>query len=176
MVRDGVKGAISRRHPLMAVMLAAVIGFPVVLVQSSAVHVASAATSTDLRLDVIAARDSSLRPPRGTDDCAPYRGMHLLTPFAGTPTPPPGCSSTPGAFTYKWIINEDNTGDPHQASTEAGIDAGDSTVDGSDVCRPQTATNPDGDPLFPGELRMAVDPSCRRRARSSPRATRASGT
>ncbi len=153
MVTRRVNGTISssRRHPLVAVMVTALVTLPMVLVQSSQVQVASAATTTDLRLDVISARDSTLRPPRGDDACAPYRGMHLLTPFAGTPTPPAGCTGAdiPAPFTYKWIINEDNTGDPHQASTANGIDAGDTTTDGSDVCRPQTATNPDGDPLFP---------------------------
>ena len=150
MVRHAVKRDIARRHRWVAAALAAVIGFPVVLVQSTAVHVASAATTTDLRLDVISARDSSLRPPRGTDFCAPYRGMHLLDPFGADPAPPDGCLSTPGAFTYKWIINEDNTGNPHQPSTING-DVGDTNpLDHSDVCRPYNATtNPEGNLLFP---------------------------
>ncbi|HEY7627771.1 MAG TPA: hypothetical protein VH761_11910, partial [Ilumatobacteraceae bacterium] len=148
MVRHGSKRDITRRHRWMAAALAALIGFPVVLVQSSTVHVASAAETTDLRLDVISARDSSLRPPRGDDACAPYRGMHLLTPFAGTPTPPAGCGTAPEPFTYKWIINLDNTGDPHQASPSNAVDPLD-PIDGSDVCHPVTPTNPDGDPLFP---------------------------
>ena len=66
------------------------------------------------------------------------------------PQLPPVARSTPAPFTYKWIINEDNVGDPHQASTaRMASTAGDTMIDGSDVCHPLTPTNPDGDPAFP---------------------------
>ena len=100
--------------------------------------------TTDIRLDVVSARDSTLRLPRGTDACAPFRGMKLLTPNTA-----PNASCANPAYTYKWIINEDNVGNPHQPSTANGIDAGDLAINASDVCRPLTASNPDGDPAFP---------------------------
>ena len=102
-------------------------------------------TTSSLKLDVVSARDSTLRPSRGSDYCAPFRGMHLLTP--GTPS---GCApaDAPDPFTYKWIINEDNVGDPHQDSPSNAVDPL-NPIDGSDVCHPVTATNPDGDPAFP---------------------------
>jgi hypothetical protein len=107
-------------------------------------------TTSNLKLDVVSARDSTLRPPRGTDPCAPFRGMHLLTP--GTPA---GCGSPQAPFTYKWIINADNTGDPHQTSSSTAVDPTDTVNDGSDVCHPLTATNPDGDPAFPANCTWA---------------------
>ncbi len=153
MVRHALKRDGARRHRWMAAVLAALIGFPVILVQSTAVHVAAAASSYDIRLDVFSAHDSTLRPNRGNDPCAPYSGMRLLHPFvagsSGTtawPAPPTGggacaAANRPAPYTYKWIINEDNVGDPHQTS-EPGSP-------GSDICRPITANNPDGNPNFP---------------------------
>jgi uncharacterized repeat protein (TIGR01451 family) len=96
-------------------------------------------TST-LKLQVLSALDSTLLPPRGTDKCAPFRGMDLRNPNAGRPA---GCAAAdqPAPYEYKWLINEDNTGDPNQASPSTGPN--------SDVCRPKTPTNPDGDTAFP---------------------------
>ncbi len=159
MFRHGIDRAhreTPRRRSLTAVALAAVIALPMVLVQSTAVHVAAAATTYDLRLDVFAEHDSSLRPNRGDDSCAPYAGMRLLHPFeSGTvtglalPNPPSGptqtCGSPPAPYTYKWIINADNAGDPHQPS----YDDGDAVAEGTDICRPVSTNNVDGNANFP---------------------------
>ena len=106
--------------------------------------------TSNVRLDVLSARDSLLLPPNvdgtnGSDPCAPFRGMPLRNPNAGRPIFTPPCGTTqnpaPAAYDYEWLINDDNTGNPNQASPTTALN--------SDVCHPVTPTNPNGNSAFP---------------------------
>ena len=156
MVRHGVNHDIARRHRLVALVVATFVALPMVLVQSSNINVASAATtSTDLRLDVISARTARCGRREATTPARRIRGHASVDPVRRPANTPAGCRRRPRPFTYKWIINADNVGDPHQASPSNGFTPATRVTDGSDVCHPLTPTNPDGDPAFPANCKWA---------------------
>ena len=82
---------------------------------------------TDIRLDVVSARESTLRPARGDDPCAPYRGMKLLTPFAELGAPA-GCALSRNDAGAHVMLGSTTVTDTHILSTDMGA-----TVSGTGI-------------------------------------------
>jgi hypothetical protein len=101
----------------------------------------SGKTAIQKKMAAIQAAHGKAGAPRAAGPVATTNSLTIAVESSRDSAAPAGPRKGAKVGKFKWLINLDNTGDPHQVSP--------TTTLGADVCHPLTPTNPNGNANFP---------------------------